>query len=130
LEGTLNNTGNIKQNARRDKLEAFADQAMLSRVLVDLERNVPLEMMTMDNKRVHFENVGDLRTQELDETRVLAFYDALGFQETKRRFLKALKRKHGNSRDYGGRRNLSSRRGSSRPKTTLPDEDDYLEVPF
>jgi len=129
LEGILNSTASIKQKARRCKLEAYADQAVLSRVLVELERNVPLEMMTMDEERVPFEKVGDLRAQGLDESRVLAFYDDLGFQETKRRFVNALRRKS-NQRSAGGRRAPSSRKASSRQKATLPEEDDYLEVPF
>lgn len=123
LDNILENTSSIKQNARRAKLEQFADQALLSRTLVDLDSNVPLDMMTMDGERIPFEKAGDLRADEIDEDRVVDFYDKLQFKETKRRFLNALNR--------GNRPNRPRRKSSrSRPKSTPPEADDFSEVPF
>lgn len=42
LEGVLNNTAQIKQAKRRESLEQFAEQARISRQLVELKSDVPL----------------------------------------------------------------------------------------
>jgi DNA polymerase-1 len=78
----LEQVDSVKQKARREKLKANIDQARLSRVLVDLVRKVPMEMMTFPQG---MDKAGDLRMEGIDGDRLLKFYDQMGFKDLKRR---------------------------------------------
>ena len=60
----------------------FTNQARLSRELVELERNVPLESMSIPT---HFNSISDFRMEAFDSERLLKFYDRMGFRDLKRR---------------------------------------------
>lgn len=68
LETLLARASEIKQNKRRENLIEFADQARLSKQLVTLKRDVPLEVP-----------VEDLVLQEPDGPRLIAFLKAMEF---------------------------------------------------
>lgn len=119
LENLLNNIDDVQQKGLRDKLIAHESDARLSRVLVELNRTVPLNMISGlpdgDSQKI-----GDLRMEPFDPDRILAFYDQMGFRELKRTFefrLKGVKAKRRVS-SYG------------RAKTTIPQPGDYSDVPF
>ena len=57
-------------------------QAQLSRKLVELERNVPLDLMTIP---AHFGSISEFRMESLNTDRLLAFYERMGFSDLKRR---------------------------------------------
>ena len=82
LESLFENLDNIKQNARREKLKSSHDIAILSRELVELERNVPLDLMSFPK---HFDGVSDFRMESFNQERLLAFYTGMGFTELKKR---------------------------------------------
>ena len=82
LENLLENVDDVKQKGKRDKLKANIDMAVLSRELVELERNVPLEVMSFPK---HFERVSDFRMEVLDNDRLLTFYETMGFRDLKDR---------------------------------------------
>jgi DNA polymerase-1 len=82
LNNLLENLDEIKQKGRRDKLKANIDMAVLSRNLVELERNVPLDVMSFPK---HVDGVSDFRMEALDKDRLLNFYEKMGFRDLKDR---------------------------------------------
>ncbi len=69
LETLLSRAGEIKQNKRRENLIEFADQARLSKRLVELDQNVPLDM-PLDALSLHAPNgarlISYLKAMELN----------------------------------------------------------------
>ena len=150
LDNLLDNLDDVKQNARRGKLQANVDQARLSRVLVELDRHVPLSAMkTSDGQPLlgtkrpqpvdglpppnatdasdmpvdSFEMMGDLRMQPLNPDRILAFYDQMGFKDLQRRFKNQI-----NPPNKAKRRRPSW--PPRREKAEVPKPEDYADVPF
>ena len=82
LEALLENVDDVKQKGRREKLIEHTDLARLSRQLVELERNVPMEDMSFP---AHFASVSDFRMEKLDQERLLKFYESMGFQDLTKR---------------------------------------------
>jgi DNA polymerase-1 len=82
LEKLLEQMDSVKQKARREKLKANVDQARMSRILVELERNVPMEIMTFPEGIV---KAGELRMEAIDGDRLMKMYDQMGFKDLKRR---------------------------------------------
>ncbi len=78
LETLLANAASIKQKMRRERLIEFADQARLSRRLVELDRNVPVER-ALDLTAV----------EEPDPHRLLAFLRAMEFNSLTKRISEA-----------------------------------------
>jgi DNA polymerase-1 len=74
LESLLARAGEIKQNKRRENLLEFADQARLSRDLVELKQDVPVT-----------ETIDDFAVIPLDGVKALAFLKAMGFTTLTRR---------------------------------------------
>jgi DNA polymerase I len=70
LDSLLERAGEIKQPKRRENLINFADQARVSRELVTLRQDVPLEM-----------KLEDLALHEPDSDQLLAFLVEQGFQK-------------------------------------------------
>ena len=68
LESLLAKADTIKQNKRRENLIEFADQARISRQLVTLKQDVPVEMP-----------VGELSVTEIDGPKAVGFLKAMGF---------------------------------------------------
>ncbi len=68
LENTLANIDQIKQPKRREVLTLHADNARLSRQLVELKRDVPLPV-----------TMAALATKPVDEAQLVAFLSAQGF---------------------------------------------------
>ncbi|MEE4013271.1 DNA polymerase I [Roseibium sp. FZY0029] len=74
LETLLANADTIKQNKRRENLIEFADQARISRQLVTLKQDVPVEVP-----------VGELSVTGIDGPKALGFLKAMGFTTLTRR---------------------------------------------
>src|SRR6266700_987846 len=74
LETLLARAGEIKQEKRRQSLIDFAEQARVSKKLVTLDLNVPLETP-----------LGDLAVHEPDYKRLIAFLKAMEFNTLTRR---------------------------------------------
>ncbi|MGX1499255.1 DNA polymerase-1 [Labrenzia sp. MBR-25] len=74
LETLLAKADTIKQNKRRENLIEFADQARISRQLVTLKQDVPVEVP-----------VGELSVTGIDGPKALGFLKAMGFTTLTRR---------------------------------------------
>jgi DNA polymerase-1 len=74
LESLLAKADTIKQNKRRENLIEFADQARVSKQLVTLKQDVPVEVP-----------VGELSVTEIDGSKALGFLKAMGFTTLTRR---------------------------------------------
>ncbi|MEM8811369.1 MAG: DNA polymerase I [Pseudomonadota bacterium] len=78
LESLLAQADTIKQNKRRENLLEFADQARLSRRLVELRQDVPLDVP-----------LEDLAVEDLDGAKLIAFLKAMEFSTLTRRVAEA-----------------------------------------
>lgn len=117
LANLLENIQSVKQKSRREKLLEGKDLAILSRELVELVRDVPLERMTFPHG---YTKISELYTEQLDPDRLLDFYDRMGFRDLKRRVGNQLK-------------NRQTKRPQSRMKTQkvdVPKPEDFKDVPF
>ena len=74
LETLLERAAEIKQNKRRENLIAFADQARLSKTLVTLDQNTPLDVP-----------LDDLFIHEPDGEKLISFLKAMEFTSLTRR---------------------------------------------
>jgi DNA polymerase-1 len=101
LESLLENTDQIPQVKRREKLETNVDSARISRKLVELERGLKWSQMeafrptSVENTDYDVTSgptptplsdltkIGDLRMQPIQVDRILAFYDDMGFRKLK-----------------------------------------------
>lgn len=123
LEKLLEQVDSVKQKARREKLKANLDQARLSRILVELERKVPMEIMTFPQG---ISKAGELRMEGIDGDRLLKMYDQMGFKDLKRRVEPRLKQQGQAAPKPPAR----SKGYTGRPKTEVPKPEDYADVPF
>lgn len=120
LNQLLENLEQVKHNSRREKLQNNLEQAKLSRKLIELERNIPVQLITFPPG---FQNVSDLHMEPLNGDRLLTFYDQMGFRDLKRRLqgrLLQLDRVKKSKKKFIPRR----------PKAEIPTPDDYKDVPF
>ena len=78
LESLLAGAGTIKQNKRRENLIEFAEQARISRRLVELRQDVPIEVP-----------LEDLGVQALDGPKLIGFLKAMEFSTLTRRVAEA-----------------------------------------
>lgn len=117
LEKLLDQADTVKQKGRRQKLIDNIENARLSRQLVELERELPLEKMTFP---VNLTSAAELRMAPLDGDRLLAFYEDMGLKDMRRRVEARLKQKKVSRKKYNNKR----------PKATIPKPDDYKDVPF
>jgi 5'-3' exonuclease len=124
LEKLLEQVDSVKQKARREKLKANVDQARLSRILVELERKVPMEIMTFPEGIV---KAGELRMEAIDGDRLMKMYDQMGFKDLKRRVEPRLKQGASGS---APKPPASKKSYSGRIKTEVPKPEDYADVPF
>ena len=123
LDDLLENVEDIKQNARREKLKSNTEQARLSRVLVELNRSVPMELMAFPNGT---DKVADLRMAPMDPDRLVNFFDEMGLRDLKRRFQNRLALQRG----VKGTPKKRSTRFERRPKAEIPKPEDFSDVPF
>ncbi|KAB0682911.1 DNA polymerase I [Aureimonas leprariae] len=79
LEALLERAGEIKQAKRRENLQAFAEQARLSKRLVTLEQDMPLDVP-----------LADLKLHEPDGEKLIAYLKAMEFTTLTRRVSAAL----------------------------------------
>lgn len=119
LDNLYEQVDNVKQKARKAKLVEFKQQAFLSRRLVELDRNVPANMMSSQQE---FLDVSDLRMEPIDPDRIIAFYSAMGFNDIKRRFLNTVNR--------GSPQKKKPTNNWKRPRATIPRPEEYQDVPF
>jgi DNA polymerase-1 len=138
LDNLLDNLDSIKQKARKQKLVDFQDQARLSRRLVELERQVPLERITFPQGNL-VGDVSDIRMEPMNPDRILKFYDDMGFRTMKERLMSRLdsvdrKRKPVASEKTSSTSSNSSKGGgrkfSPRKVSGIPQPEDYKDVPF
>lgn len=125
LENLLENVEDVKQNARREKLKSNEEQARLSRVLVELERRVPMELMAFPEGT---DTVAELRMASMDPDRLVNFFDEMGLRDLKRRFQNRLELQRG-VKVTPQKRPRNSRFGP-RPKAQIPTPEDFSDVPF
>jgi DNA polymerase-1 len=83
LESLLERAEEIKQKGRREKVLGNAEQARLSRALVELDTSVPLDSMTMPE---NFTTVSELRMEAISGDNLLLFYENMGFSDMVRRW--------------------------------------------
>lgn len=145
LESLLSNLDEVKQQKRRQSLEIYREQALLSQQLVRLERKLDWGAMQIDPPPLSGqdfaeppERLQDLRMEPMNPDRILRFYDEMGFVTIKNRLLDRLKRQSKISYSYDA---TSSSRGSagrgkskggsaSRAQVEIPKPGDYDDVPF
>ena len=147
LEVVLDRAGEIKQKARREKLLSNTEEAMLSRKLVELDRAVPLNVMTMPD---HYTTVSELKMAPLSSDALFNFYEEMGFYDLTMK----LKRRLGTSGSDGNNSESSAMAGEAaakqigtgnaplndnirqglimhqRRKSEAPKPEDYDDVPF
>lgn len=134
LEGLLENVESVKQKGRREKLQANIEQARLSRVLVELERNVPMDLMTFPEG---IDQVSELRMAPMDADCTMHFFDEMGLKDLKRRFQNRLEIQQGFTPKLketeginASKRKVIASRWAPRPKATIPKPEDFADVPF
>jgi 5'-3' exonuclease len=148
LEELLNNLDQVPQAKRREKLEVYRDQAILSQALVRLERELDWEAMLIDSPFQSEEQfaappaqVADMRMEVMNPDRILQFYDEMGFVTIKQRLMDRLKRQTKLPYSYkdddtrggnksGGQGNGGGGRFRAAKKTEIPKPEDYESVPF
>lgn len=123
LDNLLNNIDQIKQTKRRETLQQHIEQARLSRKLVELDTNVPHDIMVVLPNNKMFNSVRTLRMEPINVQRLLEFYDDMGFRELKRTLEQKLQ-----GATKMKRPSPSSAR--QRPKATIPLPEDFYDVPF
>lgn len=149
LEVLLERAGEIKQKARREKLLSNTEEAVLSRKLVELDRAVPLDVMTMPD---HYTTVSELKMAPLSSEALFNFYEEMGFYDLTMRLRRRLgvsasdvSESSSSGNDSGGTSTTASTRTSSAPlndnirqglimhqmrKSAPPKPEDYDDVPF
>ena len=120
LDELLERVDTVKQKGRREKLKENLDKARLSRQLVNLEREIPLDKMTFPG---NLTSAAELRMAPLDGDRLLAFYDSMGLKDLKRRVEARLNRPTTSGA-------TSKRSYSRKPLAVIPTPHDYKDVPF
>ena len=117
IDNLLENVDDVKQKNRREKLKEHADMARLSRELVELERNVPGDSLVSS---APFERVDDIRMEKLNEDRLIAFYEKMGFRDLTKRVQSRLPNQNQKANGF---------KTSTRFKNA-PAPEDYENVPF
>jgi len=121
LDELLGQIDSVKQKARREKLKDNVENARLSRQLVELERELPLDKMTFPD---NLNSAAELRMAPMDGDRLLAFYEDMGLKDMKRRVEARLNQKKAVRTSNGKKYN------NRRQKAEIPKPDDYKDVPF
>jgi DNA polymerase I len=132
LENVLDCVDSIPQKARKQKIKENVEKAILSRQLVELERNIPSESITFSSQ---FDRVSDFRTQPLQIERLLNFYDHMGFKDLKERVksrLPIIGTNDGRYNDILDAKRKKSIRKFNNDKTYKrpPSENDFSDLPF
>ena len=125
LDDLLDNVEAVKQKGRREKLQANMDQARLSRVLVELNRNIPFDRMNFPDG---IKKVSDLRMELMDPNELSQFFEEMGLNDLKRRFDNRLLMQRGMKAVPQKRHDRS--KFASRPKAEVPKPEDFRDVPF
>ncbi|MBO0347218.1 DNA polymerase I [Roseibium sp. CAU 1637] len=127
LETLLSRATEIKQNKRRENLIEFAEQARVSKQLVMLKQDVPVEIP-----------VGDLSVTDIDGPKAVGFLKAMGFTTLTKRVAEATGAEAGNIEpddfqvpgwdvpDHKGR--LSENAPSNRPAAAQTSSSETLSV--
>ena len=126
LEALLENVADVKQKGRREKLQDNMEQARLSRALVELERNVPRELMTFPEG---IERVSDLRMAPMDSDNLIQFFDDMGLRDLKRKFEGRLRVERG-VKGNPPARSAPPSKFAPRAKAGIPRPEDFADVPF
>jgi DNA polymerase I len=124
LDNLLDNVEAVKQKGRREKLKSNADQARLSRVLVELDRNIPFDRMKFPDG---VEKVSDLRMELMDPNGLSQFFGGMGLRDLKMRFDKRLQMQRG---VQVAPQKQDRSKFASRPRADVPKPEDFRDVPF
>lgn len=119
LDELLEHVDNVKQKARREKLKDNVGNARLSRELVELERELPIDKMTFPD---NVSSAAELRMAPLDGERLLSFYRDMGLNDLRRRVEARLNQKKVVK--------MAKKYNNRRQKAVVPKPDDYKDVPF
>ena len=123
----------VKQKGRREKLKSNLEQARLSRQLVELQRHVPMDVISFPEG---INKVADLRMKPMDVDSLLDFFDEMGLRDLKSRFEQRLKSHRGfkwNPPTSNGKQGSAPAKKSKfykREKAGIPNPDDFSDVPF
>ena len=139
LEELLANLDQVRQTKRRETLETYRDQALLSQQLVTLVRDLGWNTMTIDpltDEHPFFpppERVGDLRMAPIDADRIIQFYEAMEFRTIKEKLIERLQRQ--SKIRYSYKSSTPSKKKSKagsfgQDKVSVPTPDDFDSVPF
>ena len=133
LDAILRNPEAVKSAKARKSLVANTENARLSRELVELVRDVPVENFRFKvgdslnttittNEPMQVENLDGfidlIRMEEVNQDRILKLYDSLGLFRIREIFLKAMK---------GAKGPTSNPR---KRKTQVPKPEDFADIPF
>ncbi len=137
LEEILSNLDQVPQAKRREKLESYRHQALLSQQLVRLERELDWDAFAIDfpvapETFQRPDNVADLRMQVMNPDRILRFYEQMGFVTIKERLMERLQRQSQSENRYS-RNAYTKRKSFKRPyreKIEVPKPEDFEDVPF
>ncbi|KAL3936243.1 MAG: hypothetical protein SGBAC_008401 [Bacillariaceae sp.] len=131
LEGLLENSDQIKQTKRREKLQENEDMARLSRDLVTLVADVPVDRMNCIPEQASSLNMEDFRMEPMDANRILEFYDSMRFFTIKQRLLQRLEQQERVSYQKKQHPQKQKKTFSKKPrKVEPPKPEDYEGVPF
>jgi 5'-3' exonuclease len=137
LERLLANLDQVPQPKRRQTLETYRDQAILSQQLVTLVRDLDWDAMTIDpltDEHKFFpppDRVGDLRMEPMNPDRMLSFYEAMGFVSIKERLIERLQRQSRIQYSYKSATTFTKNsRFGSKSKVQVPKPGDFDDVPF
>jgi DNA polymerase-1 len=141
LEELLENSGQIKQNKRRENLQNFASQARMSQSLVQLVTDIPRERLEVIPEEIGPFDIEDFRMEPMNADRILEFYDYMGFFTIKQRLLERLERQDRISYEraqHPQKQKSTLRTGTTRSKpfrksenkVLPPKPEDFENVPF
>lgn len=100
----------------REKLDAGQEDARLSRELVELCSNVPIEQLVGLPIKVA---VSELRMEPINPGRILGFYESMGFRDLQNTLTSKLQGKK-----------VQRKATTRRPKAEVPRPEDFADVPF
>jgi DNA polymerase-1 len=125
LEQLLEHVDQVKQEGRRAKLKNNIKMARLSRKLVDLERSIPKDEMTFPESAP---SVADLRMENMNRTRLLEFYEQMGFRDMKRRVEGRIVQ--ADRREKARPVPRDKKRFAQRLKAEIPQPEEFEGLPF
>eukprot|EP00526_Cylindrotheca_closterium_P007330 CAMPEP_0113621036 /NCGR_PEP_ID=MMETSP0017_2-20120614/10740_1 /TAXON_ID=2856 /ORGANISM="Cylindrotheca closterium" /LENGTH=704 /DNA_ID=CAMNT_0000530753 /DNA_START=183 /DNA_END=2297 /DNA_ORIENTATION=- /assembly_acc=CAM_ASM_000147 len=132
LEDLLENSDQVQQKKRREKIQENEDMARLSRDLVTLVSDVPADLMNCIPEQASSLNIEEFRMEPMDADRILEFYDSMRFFTIKQRLLQRLEQQERVAYEKKQHPQQQKKKTfSTKPKKVEPPKpEDYEGVPF